>query len=351
MNSPFFSIILSIYGVEKYLDRCINSILSQNFEDYELILVDDGSKDKCPEMCDEWARKDARIRVIHKINEGLGKARNTGMDAACGTYILFLDSDDYILPGLLRCLRRKLMDNPSDIVFYGFKRVDENGKEIGCFIPHPEKNYYSNVDEIKNSLLPDFLGMNPETGIVRDIRISAWNCCIRIDVLKDNNLSFVSERLYISEDIYFYIDLFPYLRSVQFVNEAYYCYCQNTGSLTFTYRKDRAERIEQFYIDATKRADELGYNGCVQVRLRESLIATMMSCLKMEAGNSRKDGIVYAYRRIKTICDSPYFRNQLNECSFKYRSLSWKVFRELVMHRWYRILLCALYIQYKNKGV
>lgn len=75
-----FSIVLPIYGVEKYLNRCINSIIAQDFSNYELILVDDESPDRCPEICDEWAKKDSRIHVIHKRNEGLGLARNTGMN-------------------------------------------------------------------------------------------------------------------------------------------------------------------------------------------------------------------------------------------------------------------------------
>ena len=90
------SVVVPVYNVEKYLDRCINSIINQTYHNLEIILVDDGSPDNCPQMCDEWAQKDERIRVVHKKNAGLGIARNTGIDHATGDYICFFDSDDYV---------------------------------------------------------------------------------------------------------------------------------------------------------------------------------------------------------------------------------------------------------------
>lgn len=91
-----FSIIVPVYGVEAYLDRCVSSLREQSFEDIEIVLVDDGSLDKCPQMCDEYARRDSRIRVLHKPNGGVSDARNKGLEAASGAYVLFVDGDDYI---------------------------------------------------------------------------------------------------------------------------------------------------------------------------------------------------------------------------------------------------------------
>ena len=92
---PFFSIIVPVYKVEKYLNQCVSSILEQDFKDFELILVDDGSPDGCPAICDELAITDERIKVIHKINGGLSDARNAGLAIASGDYVIFLDSDDF----------------------------------------------------------------------------------------------------------------------------------------------------------------------------------------------------------------------------------------------------------------
>ena len=91
-----YSVIVPVYNTEKYLDRCISSIVSQSFEDYELILVDDGSQDGCPGICDNWAQKNEHITVIHQENGGLPVARNSGLDVAIGDYVLFVDSDDYV---------------------------------------------------------------------------------------------------------------------------------------------------------------------------------------------------------------------------------------------------------------
>ena len=93
---PEISIIVPVYNTEKYLHRCIDSILAQTFTDFELILVDDGSPDNCPQICDEYAEKDCRVKVIHQENGGLSAARNAGIDIATGTFIFFCDSDDYI---------------------------------------------------------------------------------------------------------------------------------------------------------------------------------------------------------------------------------------------------------------
>ena len=96
MDRPAISVVVPVYKVEDYLDRCVASIVSQTYDRLQIILVDDGSPDGCGAMCDAWAEKDSRIKVVHKVNAGLGMARNTGMENATGKYIFFFDSDDYV---------------------------------------------------------------------------------------------------------------------------------------------------------------------------------------------------------------------------------------------------------------
>ena len=96
MDKPLISVIVPIYKVEKYLEACVESLVSQSYEKLQIILVDDGSPDDCPRMCDQWKEKDSRIEVIHKANGGLGNARNAGLKSAIGEWISFIDSDDYI---------------------------------------------------------------------------------------------------------------------------------------------------------------------------------------------------------------------------------------------------------------
>ena len=112
---PEVSVIVPVYNVEKYLHRCIDSILAQTYSDFELIIVDDGSSDNCPSICDEYASSDSRVRVIHKVNEGVSKARNDGINVARGTYVTFIDSDDYISAHYLEVLYTAIEINDADI--------------------------------------------------------------------------------------------------------------------------------------------------------------------------------------------------------------------------------------------
>ena len=131
-NKPLISVVIPVYKVEQYLDRCMNSIVNQTYKKLEIILVNDGSPDRCPQMCDEWAKKDKRIRVIHKENGGLSSARNAGLDICKGRYINFVDSDDWIPENSIQylCDLRKKFEADfaiaSHIRTYGQENLTEN---------------------------------------------------------------------------------------------------------------------------------------------------------------------------------------------------------------------------------
>lgn len=121
------SVIVPVYKVEPYLDRCVQSIVDQTYQNLEIILVDDGSPDNCPAMCDAWAEKDSRIKVIHKENGGLSDARNAGMAIASGEYMGFVDSDDFIAPEMYRLLYERMIADGSDIAACGVEMIWEDG--------------------------------------------------------------------------------------------------------------------------------------------------------------------------------------------------------------------------------
>lgn len=130
MNEGLVSVIIPVYKVEQYLDKCVKSIVQQTYTNLEIILVDDGSPDNCPQICDVWAEKDNRIRVIHKKNGGLSDARNAGLDICTGTYIVFVDSDDYVHPEYVSYLHDLIMQHHVDLAICGFFHENENGKRI-----------------------------------------------------------------------------------------------------------------------------------------------------------------------------------------------------------------------------
>ncbi len=133
-EKPLLSIIVPVYDVERYLPKCIDSILAQTFTDFELILVEDGSPDNCPVLCDAAAAKDARVRVIHQKNGGLSAARNAGLDAARGAWIGFVDSDDYIAPEMYEVLYQAVQSTGADLALCDYAEVDEAGAP--CLPPY-----------------------------------------------------------------------------------------------------------------------------------------------------------------------------------------------------------------------
>ena len=128
IHDPLISVIVPIYNVEQYLDKCINSILNQTYHNLEIILVDDGSPDNCGAICDHYSVMDQRVKVIHKQNGGLSDARNAGLDVANGDFIAFVDSDDTIMPEMMEKLYERIVVDRSDMALCGCKRVNKKGE-------------------------------------------------------------------------------------------------------------------------------------------------------------------------------------------------------------------------------
>lgn len=163
MYKPLISIIVPIYKVEDFLDKCVNSILNQSYKNIEVILVDDGSPDSCGSICDNWAKSDNRVTVIHKKNGGLSDARNVAIDIMKGDYVTFIDSDDYVLPDYLEKLYNALNSTSSDIAICNFSFNYQNRNEI---VPAFDTNYPVKVQEMKEGL-KDLLYQN-------HMETSAW---------------------------------------------------------------------------------------------------------------------------------------------------------------------------------
>lgn len=152
-----FSIVVPIYKVEKYLPQCIESILGQTYPNFELILVDDGSPDRCGEICDEYAKKDARIKVIHKENGGLVSARKAGLRQATHDYIVNVDSDDYVDSALLEKLLEVIKKYNPDVIAYGCTKVSEDGAFLSNLENSSEEGLYTGqkLEELKGKLVYD----------------------------------------------------------------------------------------------------------------------------------------------------------------------------------------------------
>ncbi|WP_346676746.1 glycosyltransferase family 2 protein [Erysipelatoclostridium sp. An173] len=143
------SVIVPIYNVEDYLEKCVNSIINQTYKNLEIILVDDGSTDKSSEICDSFALKDNRIKVVHKVNGGLSDARNAGIDIANGTYYSFIDSDDYISENTIESLLKCALDASSEIAICNIIKFNKKGIESPFYCPVNKKTIYNGIDRFK----------------------------------------------------------------------------------------------------------------------------------------------------------------------------------------------------------
>lgn len=311
MRKGVVSVVLPIYNVEKYLNRCIKSVINQSYKNLEIILVDDGSPDNCPTLCDEWAKKDNRIKVIHKKNAGLGYARNTGIENATGEYICFWDSDDYVaLDTIEKCYRLALKDH-ADIVTFGFCNVRSNGRTAGSVIPHTDKITYRG-EKVQNEFLPDLIGPDTKKGKKTDLWMSAWASFYSLDLIRKAGWRFASEREIISEDIYSLLLLYKNVQCVSVLSEALYFYCENGGSLTHTYREDRYDKIKYFYDQCEKAVVECGYKDDVKDRIAYPYLSNVIAALKMIAISDGNDD-AQKRKLIYDIISDPHIQSVLRK--------------------------------------
>ncbi|MCQ2424558.1 MAG: glycosyltransferase [Lachnospiraceae bacterium] len=204
---PEISIIVPVYKVEQYLPRCIDSILAQTFTDFELLLIDDGSPDNCGKICDDYAAKDARVRVFHKENGGVSSARNLGLDNAVGKYIGFVDSDDYIFPKMYETL-------------------------LSCFAYDVQLSCVSvYTDQHRESSSPVILNSDEtiETCFLSSMWTTIWNKLFLREYV--DHLRF-DISLQIAEDVLFLSQYLKRVRSSCFINSTLYVYCDNQSSAT-----------------------------------------------------------------------------------------------------------------------
>ena len=214
-EQPLVSVIVPVYKVEPYLDRCVQSIVDQTYTNLQIILVDDGSPDSCPQMCDEWAKKDSRICVIHKDNGGLSDARNAGMAVAKGEYIAFVDSDDWLEKDFLLLLYQALKSAQADIAECGVLLCDEKGNMLRCRASEEEQLTLEKIEALRRLVLED--------GVYQTV----WNKLYRRSVI--GNVRFETDRVH--EDEFWTYRVFENSGKVAVLNRPLYRYLQRTGSI------------------------------------------------------------------------------------------------------------------------
>ncbi len=219
----YFSVIVPVYNVDKYLKECIDSILAQSFTDYELILVNDGSTDKSPEICDEYAKRENRVKVIHKANNGSADTRNVGTAEAKGEYIIYIDSDDFIISSdFLGDIYDKTQKNSADLVLYKFQKYYQKSGLSNCTFSLDFTNETQDIGQtLLNCVRTDsYYGM-------------AWIKAIKRSLITENNIEF-EKGIVSGEDMDWYFHILVKAKTIDCIDKSYIAYRQREGSVSAT---------------------------------------------------------------------------------------------------------------------
>ena len=227
MNESLISVIVPVYNTEKYLERCINSILHQTYKNIELILVDDGSTDNSSTICDEYAKQDYRVKVIHKKNGGLSSARNAGLDIAIGDYIGFIDSDDYISEKMYESLYKAIEGKNNSISNVMFVRVFSDGYIASSTVPHNKSEIILKEKYIEELLLHKGDASVCSKLFPRKLLIGKK--------FKEGKLN---------EDLLFMFSILKEIKNINFVGEIGYYYFVRECSITNTYGKSFCDMVD-----------------------------------------------------------------------------------------------------------
>jgi len=234
MSEPLISAIVPIYNVEAYLRECVDSILHQTYSNLEIVLVDDGSPDKCPEICDEYAKKDNRVKVIHQKNGGLAKARNVGLNNATGEYITFIDSDDFVSKRYIEFLYRGAHENDADISIATFSSFSNK------HVPKLSIDYINFKVLSKSDCFERYTSM--KTNVAMPL-ITAWNKLYKKELFL--GIVYPEGKLY--EDAFTTYKLFDKAKKIIYSPMKLYCYRRNPQSiLGESFREKHLEMIDAF---------------------------------------------------------------------------------------------------------
>ena len=326
MRNVKVSIVVPIYNVEKYLNRCMTSLLGQTLQDIEIIMVDDESPDCCPKMCDVYANKDNRIKVIHKKNEGAGFARNSGINVAEGEFVAFVDADDFVESDMMERLYKEVSEKQLDAIYTEFNTKDYPGIESPEYGNHIF-NSKSDIDKLRL----DIVGSEPSFKSCSKFQSSASKGLYSLNIIKKYGVRFYSERECISEDMLFNLDFLKYANKVETVTWRFYHYCLNGASLSHTYRKDRWTKQLSLLKHLASRANEFTNVYDFQLRIGKTALAYSKIAIAQEI--KRKASLPNKIQSIKAIITTTEFLSLLMDYPIYSLPLKWRVYAILVRFR------------------
>lgn len=319
---PYFSLILPVYNVEKYVKRCVNSLLRQEYTDYEIILVDDGSTDSSGSICDKLADKNNNIFAYHKENGGLSDARNYGIDRAKGNYILFIDSDDWVDEKLLISLHNHLNKSNVDILKFGFQKMQE-GNYKNTFFSYFNIGVYDRR-QIEETILPYTIGPKRLFCYEQNACKSVWSHVYSLNFLRENNIRFVSEREILNEDYLFNLHTLLYAKSLEVTHYILYYYDYREGSLSKRYITNEFERKLKLYREYKLLLERNGLFERYETPYYSECVDGFYACISNECCCWNETS-KYAVQNIKKILNCKECEISLLKCKRSNMNLKGKV--------------------------
>lgn len=319
MQKAAVSVVIPVYKVEAYLSRCVDSVLAQTLQDLQIILVNDGSPDNCPRICDEYAAKEARIQVVHKDNGGLASARNAGMAVAEGKWLFFLDSDDWLEPDGLESLVRVGEEHRVDFVRYrairsGWPGMEEHAPCMVEPVRELRHGFYSK-EQIRKEVYPRLI-VTPQ--LTMGAVVGAWGSLYRLDFLRKNDLRFYEEVKF-SEDLVFSAKVVRAANSFYFVDApGVYHYFYNPNSISKSFRAGRWDSCKAL-IDTCQR--DFGEDG--DFNFSGQLHCLRWFCILLALGERK---YLNTYRERKEYCRQVLADPVIRQTSlgFSHMDISWK---------------------------
>ena len=332
MSKTLVSVIVPVYNVEQYLDECINSILNQTYGDIEIILVDDGSTDGCPDKCDTWAERDYRIKVYHKDNGGLMSAWVYGLKVAKGEYISFVDSDDWIDSDMIEVLVQRASEDQSDIIVCHYVReFADGGVEKEKILLQPG-TYDSK--KIKEQIFPILVcsGTVPERGLSPN-RVTKM---FKADLLR-KNISLYNFGITIGEDLLTTFVNVISANRISIIGDFYpYHYRINNQSMTAKYSQSKYEKIRQLHHDMVKIDHE--YGNVFSEQLANDYIYLILQQMECEILFSKYD-VKRIVEDMRTEYTSGEFQNAILICSKEKLSFKNRFYLYLLKYHLERIFI------------
>lgn len=337
-NEITISLIIPVYNAESYLRKCIDSVFNQVYVPDQIILVDDGSTDDSPKICDDYANDNSIVEVIHKKNEGLGFARNTGLEAAWGDYVAFLDSDDYLDADFFTVMKSAVNNGTVDLVKSGYRRISKEGKVF--YVRSYESDEIFCNKEIKTSFIPRTLGSLPREHDSIEMGVT----CSLIKRKCIMSIRFPSEKEYISEDLIFNMQLFENVNIAKVLHYVGYNYLENTSSLSLKYREDRFNSICVLNSKINEYIERYRLTYEARLRWNKTWIIYLWMTISQEKYCVSGLNFFIESKNIRDILNSPVTINIVNNYPVEKLERPKRVFLKLVKNRMVLALLVLIQI-------